>query len=510
MSLVAGAASCGGSETTGSSQPIPPKTLPPDIPPTLDCAGPECLQCASGDVGCANATTLLPGTCCAEGDALVHLATGSGAEAVDIESDGEHAVLCGGFGARINDVTNPANPASVGAAGPRCQRAAIGPGGDGDKIFYITHHGDSWVPGAFLGTYVITPNGIEERNLLSEAGVLYEGLDWHDGTLYVAAHDEGVRVYQTAADGTPTYVTTVGGMQNAWQVEIHDGFAFVVDNDVGVHVMTLDDPQAPVLELTIETTERPRDLDVHDGRLYVALGSFGIDVFDVTEPLDPVPVGNIETLGSAQSVSADGDVLAVAAWSHVAIYETASLNLITTEQLRPYPSFEQDLGVTVHGKHLYVAEWEGMHALEYRPGFIAPDLWVDESQLSFEPDLPAGRAVVVRNRGHLPLEISDMQTNDAAFLVTGDAMNIAPGEADFFEVIFQPPPPIGFKLLTLFTNDPDVVDVQHQLGLVASSSNLLTVGDPLTDAFAFLDPNGNASLTGLEGKVTVLSYFALF
>ena len=45
---------------------------------------------------------------------------------------------------------------------------------------------------------------------------------------------------------------------------------------------------------------------------------------------------------------------------------------------------------------------------------------------------------------------------------------------------------------------------------MTQSSGLVDVGDKLTDAWAFLDPSGAGQLSGLEGKVIVLAYFALF
>ena len=58
--------------------------------------------------------------------------------------------------------------------------------------------------------------------------------------------------------------------------------------------------------------------------------------------------------------------------------------------------------------------------------------------------------------------------------------------------------------------DLDRFDQDFEAGLVSAETNRLDVGDLLPDDFAFLDPNGAFDITGLDGKVVVLAYFALF
>ena len=62
-------------------------------------------------------------------------------------------------------------------------------------------------------------------------------------------------------------------------------------------------------------------------------------------------------------------------------------------------------------------------------------------------------------------------------------------------------------MLTMATNDPDDYHADYQVPLAAISTDQLDVGDSLTSDFDFLDPGG---VSGLEGQVVVLAYFALF
>lgn len=481
------------------------------IPPQLD----E-LACAGGTSGCAEgADAFLDGTCCALGDNLVDVGDGMAAEAVDLESDGELAVLCGGFGARINDVRQPEAAVLIGRAGERCQHAAFGPTVGADRIVYLSHHGDSWVTSPSLSTFRVVDGfeRVEEVDRLEDAGVLFEGVRFHDDRLYVAAHDVGLQVYRPDADGVPGLVNTVPGLGNAWRVEVDAAraMAYVVDHDAGLIGLSLADPDAPSELWRVNTSAAPRDVAIADDRLYVAVGGFGVDVLDAPRPDAEAPtvLTRVETRGSAQAVHVEGDALAVAAWSHVAIYDRHTLRLLSTQKTRPRDEFEQDLGVTMRDGLVYVAEWEGLHIYRYREGWVAPDLWVDEELFDFDPTRADANAIVVRNLGPIALRVNDIRTEDPMrFALDRSNLVIPPGAADVFEVTFTPPLARRTTRLTLETDDPD--ERLAELLLVTQESDRLDVGDRVTEEFAFLDPSGARDLSALEGHVTVLSYFALF
>lgn len=479
-----------------------------ELPPAGECAGVACLPCAKGNK-CADGAAHIDGTCCAEGDALVHLAEGPGSEVVDLESNGTYALMCGGFGAAVSNVSDPTQPSYLGAVSERCQRAAFGgaPAGGG-RNFYVAHHGDSWVPSPFLATYRVDGLDTLQVDHQTEPGVLYEGLAWQDGYLYVAAHGDGLRVYQTSEDGTPSFLTALGGFGNAWKIATVGNTAYVADNTLGLVVVDITTPASPSIVDTLKTSGQPRDVDHDDTYVYVALGGGGVDVFDAATN---TPVVNIETLGSAQAVAADNGALAVAGWNHVATYDTDTWLLTGTEKLLSYPEFEQDLGVAMAGDIVYVGEWEGLHLLRHRQGYVAPDLWIDEQMYQFPPQQPAARAVVMRNVGRRTLEISDVSVSDPAFTVSDTSLSIAAGAANYIEVGYQPPAPTASKnLLQLVTNDPDPQHANYSAGLLTASTTALDVGDTISDAFGFLDPSGANQLSGLEGHVVVIAYFALF
>ncbi len=254
------------------------------------------------------------------------------------------------------------------------------------------------------------------------------------------------------------------------------------------------------------TSGPPRDLAIAGDRLYVALGGLGVDVFDASAPTTPVPLANIRTLGSAQSVAAGDGVVAVAAWTHLAVYDAQTLALLATQRTRSREGFEQDLGVVSVGDVLWVGEWEGLHAFRHRPGRAAPDLWLEQDLYTFDPERADAQAVVVRNVGHLPLSVG-LELDDAALKIEPETLTVEPGEGAVAELTYTPPGN-GYSRLVLMTDDPD--EATARVVVDTSDSARIGDGDRLDESFAFLDPTGANQLAGLEGQVVVLAYFALF
>lgn len=499
-------------EDESSGSDVAPPDFPPPNPPGSDaCPGLSCLPCGN-DEQCAADGEPFEGTCCAPGDALVHRAIGMASEAVDIESVDGVVFLCGGFGVRINDTAVLESPEYLGAITPRCQRIAIGPETENGRLFWLAHHGDTWVDTPFLGSYVLDPDeGPVELNLIEEPGVSFEGIAYAAGVLYAAIHEGGVRVYSVDGD-VPVLETVLDGFDNATKVAVDDGVLYVADQTGGVRILDLTEPLAPVHLSQIELVGLARDVSVANGRLAVSLGADGVVVFDIEDPAIPLEIGRVDVEGSVQGVDIDDRVIAVAAWSHVALYDRDSLVLLATERVRPTPEFEQDLGISLDGDRVHVAEWEGHHILEYRPGYVAPDIWVEDELISFPADEPGLRVVAVRNRGYLDLDVSAIEVSETdPFFVSPAFGRIPAGGGLALEVGFEPEGiDVNLGTLRFDSNDPDDQQSPLWLPLHAAQSSGINVGDPIGSEFGFLDPSGNGQVEGLHGNVVVLAYFALF
>ena len=443
--------------------------------------------------------------CCEPDDPLERLSTARSSEVVDVQTDGRFVFACGGFGASIHDLSDPAEPTFVGSATQRCQHAQPGPMVGGARIVYFAHHGDSYAGGPRLHTWRVGDGPPAPVGVIRDDDVLFEGMAYADGYLYVAAHQGGLRVYRVADDGQPELAAVVGELGNAWKVELLGSVAYVVDNAFGLHVLDVSSPEDPRLLGSVPTSGPPRDLAVDGDRLYVALGSLGVDVLDATTPATPVPVAHVETLGSAQSVAAAEGVFSVAAWSHLAVYDAGDQRLLATQRTRERTEFEQDLGVVQIGRTLVLGEWEALHIFRWHPNRAAPDLWLEQDLYAFA-DRADAQAVVVRNVGQRALEVA-LSVDDAALTIAPATLTVPAGGAAVAELTYTPPG-AGYARLRIESNDPD--EPTAELLVDVTASDRIGVGDRLDDSFAFLDPTGANQLAGLEGQVVVLAYFALF
>jgi len=446
------------------------------------------------------------------GDNLLYVGSASGAEAVDVEYDGAHVAACGGFGVRVSKLSEPGSGEFIGGSSGRCQRMAFGPIlPDGTKVLYLAHHGDSWVSMPSLQTHYISPDGesLDLNHSIEDPSVQFEGLDWQDSTLYAAAHEGGVRIYETGDGGRPGLLAQVGGFENALKLQVVDDRLYVIDEDRLV-VLDVTDREHPEPIGEAETLAKPRDLFVLEDRVYVALGSRGMQVFDVSDPAAPASVADVRPEGSVQAVHAEGDVVAIAAWSHVQIRDRHSLELLATERILSRLEFEQDLGVAMLDGLLTVAEWEGVHVLDFQPGPVAPDIWLTEDLFAFDGEEGGSQTVTILNRGPVVLRIDEVSTSDGAFAGEPTSLSSPAHSEAELTLTFTPPAPPGSHRLEIVSNDPDPSQATTQIHIVAFPSDRIDVGDPLTQDFAWLDPTGQEDLENLRGHVLVLAYFALF
>ena len=497
------AAACGDSATSA-----PPDAAPPPLGGE-SCPDLSCVPCGNGEQCAADGPTL-EATCCAAGDDLIEVGAAQLGEAVDIEFDGTRVYMCGGFGGGVYDISDRQNPVTIGPIGGRCQRIAIGPVlADGTQVVYVAHHGDSRWVFSYLYTYHVTDDGQIDQVHGFEDGteVLYEGLEYADGALYVAAHGGGVRVYSVDDQGIPTFVDAVDGFGNAWKVAVDGPTLYVADQEDGLHVLDVSDVLAPTRIAQLALPGGARDVEVHDGRAFVAMGATGLQVVDVGDPSAPFLRDLVHPGGSAQAVAVNDQHLAVASWTHVALLDPITLETVATNRVQG--ALEQNVAIELDGADILAVEWgSGLHVMRYRPGYVAPDLWLREAFYSFDGDRIEARAVVLENRGLLPLEVS-VELDDPAYFLSRTELLIQPGEADVFEVTF-----LGVRMgdlytdLLLHTNDPDSPLVE--VPIRSDGGDKIGLGDQIDERFGFLDPDGAGQVGGLEGHVVLLVYFGLF
>ena len=127
-------------------------------------------------------------------------------------------------------------------------------------------------------------------------------------TLYVAASDDGLAIYDITDPNNPHRLGQLA-TTDAYDVAVDGNHAYIADYDDGLRIIDVSDPTAPVQVATNAAAGYAYEIAVDNGRAYLALESGGIDIIDVSTPTAPSVITNIPTSEYFYDVSVRGDYL---------------------------------------------------------------------------------------------------------------------------------------------------------------------------------------------------------
>lgn len=438
---------------------------------------------------------------------------------------GERVGVCSGLGAFALYEVVPAdgvrlvrriNPEVLGAGRNRCQHfTAAGP------FVVVAHRGDETIEQPFLA--VVDPATGRTIAVHSPSDApSFEGLTYHDGWLYAAAHEAGVSIFRVQADGQITPQGDLTGLSNAWRPLFNPSRSelYVADAQGGVAIYDAADPRRPVLKARIPTEGTVKDLAVgegsSDGYLYAASGVAGVEVIDLTVPGGPAAVARIDTPGSALGITLDGTRLVVADWGPMLIFDlaTAERPVLIGHQKAYGAAGEPDptgrvLDVFAEGGRVFAAEWAGLQMHRLVADADAPDLVLPEplafSRTATGTEPTAG--IFVSNFGRRLLTI-DRILGTSTFVAEPQRFVVPESSQRLVTVTFRPQRPREVRAtLTFFSDDPD--EPQAQLLVVGNRAGLQP-GDEVPNLRMFALDGQEIELASLRGQPILLAYFATF
>jgi hypothetical protein len=130
----------------------------------------------------------------------------------------------------------------------------------------------------------------------------------------VAAHGEGLEIFDISDPDSPVLLSTLQTSGYAWDVWAHDGFAYVADVDKGVSVVDVSSPAKPRRVGFVTWAERHPAAEIVRGEgnvIYVAAANHGLIVIDVSDPAHPVVASTYRPIyiGDAEGLAVkDGTV----------------------------------------------------------------------------------------------------------------------------------------------------------------------------------------------------------
>jgi hypothetical protein len=233
----------------------------------------------------------------------------------------------------------------------------------------------------------------------------------------------------------------------------------------------------------------------------------------VSSRSEPKLLGVVDTAGTALQASVEGDIMAVADWNDVRVYnvaDPANPLLRATERIASDSNFPRVLGVALQNGVVYAGEWTGFYALRFHPERSAQDVFTFNRTLEFgnvNPGQQDALALIVGNQGTEPLVAFEVKVS-GPFTIDKDETVIRPGALEVFELVFDPTTTDQQNgVLEIWSDDPDDKPLRAE---IVGNRPGFGVGDNAPEVGASLLGGGSWKLSEQRGQVVVLAYFATF
>lgn len=358
------------------------------------------------------------------------------------------------------------------------------------------------------GLYVVDISSPSDPQSLGRVdgtnNLILENLDADNNLLAVAAHEDGVLLYDISDPQDLELRSTIIS-ENAWGVRLKDGYAYIADELI-VKIYDISNSSDPVFINQVETSNAIKDIALSESFMYVALGSDGVDIYDLTNPESPIFLDNYNTNTLANRISPFENKLAVSDWDDVDVLEWDgnSLNRVGYKN-----TGNRTMAIATKDNYIYSAEWASVQAFEFGP-VSGPDIDLNTLELNY-PYVNDGESyslsVEVINNGGSTLNIVDDYVTNSHFEIVNHLNDLEPNQSQTVEIIYNASDLNSAGVYRIYTNDPDQSMVMCETNGNIDGAN---IGEPATDFELDYIANGEGSfrLSDHLGKVVVIAFFA--
>ena len=404
-------------------------------------------------------------------------------------------------GIEFYDISNPAvlnhldtftlsNGGQGGGSKPNCIKATI-------NYAYLTSNKGLSI------LNITNPLNVQNLGYVNNTdNYILENLDIQGNLLAVAAHEDGVLIYDISNPENPQLLSIIES-NNAWTVHIRDEYVFVGDES-NLLVYNIFE-NSFILSYSMNLGNAIKDIVSDDNLLYVALGSNGVKMFSFPQDSEPVFLDSFDTSALANRLSTFNNKVAVSDWDDVEVleYKEGSLQLVGFKN-----TTRRTMAIATKDDFIYSAEWASIQVFEY--GQVGgPDIDLNTYELNY-PFVQNGQSevlsLVVSNNGNKVLLIEDAYTTNNEFLplLLNDLL---PGDSQTVEITYNANANNASGSYRIYTNDPDEPEI-----ICETNGNIIgaNVGDnaPEFNLPIIGNGSGNFQLSDHLGKVVVLAFFA--
>jgi hypothetical protein len=332
----------------------------------------------------------------------------------------------------------------------------------------------------------LSSNSLRDITTIVESGVFYEKMCIDGDYLFIAAHNDGIRIFDISDPENPAPVGRIDdGFVDAWAICTVGDTACVADGGGGLKIIDVTDKNNPYI-ITGETLETAvgtaEDVVYRDGIVYMAIGKNGLAVY---------PSGNLQNriiyeLGMLVKDLCWADEYLVAAdvggFSVLDVGDPYNIQIVASEKSARRgedAALRLCMAVAYAGNNrILAADWHYMDVYELKaPGSgTQPDINITNQRIRFSPG-GGTETVSLYNAGQTDLEINSVQSTNPAFSANYSGGTIAPGDTVSFDISYNGSQN-GTGLIRIYSDDPDENPLAIQ---VFGNTDYLDPGEPAVD-----------------------------
>ena len=334
-----------------------------------------------------------------------------------------------------------------------------------------------------------------------------EGLAVSNGQLAVAAHEDGVFIFNIDDPENPE-LSYERPCENAWDVAFIDLNHIVIGNgESGIILEEIYCESDSCSGASFETLGAVKDVEIRDSLLFIAEGSDGVSIYNVSDIDNPVFLDSYNTEGMTNKIAVfDTYKIAVSDWLGVKILEWTGESL----ELVGYKSTgKRTMAIAARDSMIYSAEWQHLQTFTF--GDIEDaDIDIGSWDIAY-PALEIGESdtfnLVVENNGQFPLGFSTPFINHSDFNVLNFPEYLDIEETTLSQIVYTRSNQNASGVMQITSNDPDesVIEVQ----LVGNyDGGIVGVEAPDFSLPIVANGAGSFTLSNHQGQVVVLAFFA--
>ncbi|MHA2296860.1 MAG: LVIVD repeat-containing protein [Candidatus Hodarchaeales archaeon] len=252
----------------------------------------------------------------------------------------EHAFVTDGKNLEIIDISNHSNPIQVGTS-----PVYVGGSSGFDSLRIQIIDKLAYIAAGEYGLVILNVSDLTNPSLISQFddGGEINGLNVAGSKAYLADLTHGIEILDISDPENPVKLGQNNIAEDAWRILVIGNLAYVSCAENGLFIFDVSDPANPVLNGSY-TDHTSLNIQVVGDRGFVAGIEDGLLVLDVSDPTNPVLLGQYDDGGTSLNVHVVNDMIYVADQvDGMEIIRITEDNDISTSDTATTPGFELPL-----------------------------------------------------------------------------------------------------------------------------------------------------------------------